>query len=187
MLLEFRWHGRGGQGVVTAALLFARAAVNKGLYALAIPFFGAERRGAPVVAFNRVSDKVIRTRSSVKRPDFVAVLDPSLLGLVDVAGGLKEDGLIIINGSRETAEELVEKLGKRVAVVNATGVALELGLKLSGYALANMPMVGAVARVSGVVDVDALRKAVYDVWSGGVADSNWAGVERGFREVKILG
>jgi len=184
LLLEFRWHGRGGQGVVTAALLFARAAVNKGLYALAIPFFGAERRGAPVVAYNRVSDKVIRMRSSVKRPDFVAVLDPSLLGLVDVAGGLKECGMLIINGSKETAER---KVGKRVAVVDATGIALELGLKLSGYALANMPMVGAVARVSGVVDLEALRKAVYDVWDGRVADSNWAGVERGFREVKIFG
>jgi len=172
---------------VTAALLFARAAVNKGLYALAIPFFGAERRGAPVVAFNRISDKVIRMRSSVKRPDFVAVLDPSLLGLIDVAGGLKEGGTLIINGSKETAEEFVEKAGKRVAVVDATGIALELGLKLSGYALANMPMVGAVAKVSGIVALDALKKAVYDVWSGGVADFNWAGVERGFREVRIFG
>lgn len=172
---------------MTAALLFARAAVNEGLYALAIPFFGAERRGAPVVAFNRISDKVIRMRSSVKRPDFVAVLDPSLLGLVDVAGGLKEGGALIINGSKETVEEFMKKFGKRVAVVDATGIALELGLKLSGYALANMPMVGAVARVSGIVGLDALRMAVYSMWDGRVADSNWAGVERGFRGVKIFG
>ena len=182
MLYEVRWHGRGGQGVVTAALLFAEAALEEGLYALAIPFFGAERRGAPVVAFNRISNKVIRMRSAVTSPDAVAVLDPSLFSLLDVSSGLKADGLMLVN-SPEPPPSLPENV--KIACVNATEIALGENLVLAGYPLINMPMVGALSRVTGLVRLESLKKAVFKLWRGEIAEKNWRGVKRGYNEVKL--
>ena len=182
MLFEVRWHGRGGQGVVTAAMLFAEAAVEEGLYALAIPFFGAERRGAPVVAFNRVSDRAIRVRSSVRSPDAVVVLDISLLRVVDVFSGVREGGLVVLNSPK--GEAGVPR-GVKAAYLDATRIALEEGLTLAGYPLVNMPMVGALARVTGLVGLGSLRKAVFKRWRGKMAEANWRGVRRGFEEVVV--
>src|SRR5512137_397514 len=97
-LMEIRWHGRGGQGAVTSAELLARAAINEGKYAQAFPSFGPERRGAPVLAFDRVNPKEpIRVRADISEPDVVVVLDPSLVNIVNVTSGLKENGTLIIN------------------------------------------------------------------------------------------
>jgi len=104
-LIEVRWHGRGGQGAVTAAQILAEAAYLEGYKGVqAFPYFGAERRGAPIMAFTRMSDEEIRIRSQIYNPDFVVVLDSTLLGLIRVDEGLKEGGIIIVNSSKEPYE-----------------------------------------------------------------------------------
>ncbi len=180
MLYEIRWHGRGGQGVVTAALLLAEAAVEEGMYALAIPFFGAERRGAPVVAYNKLSDSVIWSRGPVRKPHAVAVLDSSLLSIVNVTEGLREGGVLVVNTRRRPS---VTGGQFSIAYVDATGIAVEEGLVLAGYPLVNMAMVGAVARVIGLIRLESLRKAVFRRWSGSLAEKNWKCVKRGYEEV----
>ncbi len=125
-MIEVRIHGRGGQGAVTSAELMALAAIDEGKYAQAFPSFGPERRGAPVVAFLRVSDDQIRVRSKVYQPDVVVVLDPTLLDIVDVSAGLKPKGTVIIN-SAKSAEQLQKQYGfkGRLATVDATKIAME--------------------------------------------------------------
>ncbi len=131
-MLEIRLHGRGGQGAVTSAELLAIAAISKGKYAQAFPSFGPERRGAPVTAFLRIDDKQIRTRTMIYNPDLVLVLDPSILRLVDVAAGLKEDGIIVANSKYSGVELQQElKIANGFASVNATKIAMEeLGMAL---------------------------------------------------------
>ena len=124
--LEVRWHGRGGLGAVTSAELVARAAIEEGKYAQSFPLFGPERRGAPVMAFLRISDEFIRMRTDVTEPEIVVVLDPTLLRIVNVTAGLKENGKIIIN-SRKSPEQLRSDFGFKcpVASVDASKIAKE--------------------------------------------------------------
>ena len=112
-MIEIRFHGRGGQGAVTSAELTALAAIEQGKYAQAFPSFGPERRGAPVMAFVRVSDEPIRTREKIYEPDIVVVLDPTLLEIVNVAAGLKKDGIVVLNTTK-TAKEI-----RKVSGINA--------------------------------------------------------------------
>jgi pyruvate ferredoxin oxidoreductase gamma subunit len=126
-LIEIRWHGRGGQGAVTSAELLAKAAIDEGKFAQAFPAFGPERRGAPVVAFDRIdSEKPIRLRAEIREPDIVIVLDPTLLSVVKVTAGLKPGGILIINTRKDFAE--IEKdFGKdwKLALVDANTIARE--------------------------------------------------------------
>src|SRR5512141_2644652 len=123
-MLEIRWHGRGGQGAVTSVEMLALAAIEEGKYAQGFPSFGPERRGAPVAAFNRVADKQIKVRSGIYHPDVVVVLDESLMGLVNVAEGLKPKGILLVNTAK-TAAEVAKMLHfkGRVATVDATAIA----------------------------------------------------------------
>ena len=154
-MIEVRIHGRGGQGAVTSAELLALAAIGEGKYAQAFPSFGPERRGAPVQAFVRVNDKPIRVRAEVKQPDVVAVLDPGLLDIVDVTGGLKDSGTIIVN-TKKTAQEIKSKFGNRwrVAVVDASTIARET----IGVAIVNTTMIGALLQVTGMVNMASLEE-----------------------------
>jgi len=170
VLKEIRIHGRGGQGGVTAAELLARAAFKEGKWVQAIPFFGAERRGAPVKAFARLSDAPILVRSQVYNPDYVLVLDPGLLDLVDVTEGLKKDGIVIVN-TRKKPEELNIKLG-RVATVDATGIALELGLLVSGLPVLNTTMLGAIAKATEEVKLESVLETIKQVWHGAAGEKN---------------
>ena len=132
-MIEVRLHGRGGQGAVTSAELLALAAIHEGKYAQAFPSFGPERRGAPVVAFCRIDAIPIRIRANIYNPDLVMVLDPSILRLVDVTSGLKDDGILVAN-TKYSADELRRELGIKhsLATVNATRIALEeLGLPIT--------------------------------------------------------
>src|SRR5512135_3320719 len=125
-MVEIRFHGRGGQGAVTSAELTALAAIEEGKYAQAFPSFGPERRGAPVMAFVRVSETPIRTREKVYHPDVVVVLDPSLLQIVNVETGLKEGGLVILNTKKSAAEVRKETgIKARLALVDASKIAVE--------------------------------------------------------------
>ncbi|MEO3992701.1 MAG: 2-oxoacid:acceptor oxidoreductase family protein [Desulfurococcaceae archaeon TW002] len=177
-VVEIRFHGRGGQGVVTAANVLVDALLKAGLYGQAIPFFGAERRGAPVVAYARVSKKPIRTRSSIKRPSIVVVLDSKLSGLVNVLEGLKPGGAILIN----SPEKPNIKKGFKTCYVNAVEIALRHNLVLAGWALVNMPMVGALARILEV-PIEAVEEAIRDRIEGKAGELNAIAAREAYNEV----
>ncbi|NPA94270.1 MAG: pyruvate ferredoxin oxidoreductase subunit gamma [Thermodesulfobacteria bacterium] len=180
---EVRIHGRGGQGGVTSAELVATAAIAEGKYAQAFPSFGPERRGAPVAAFIRVSDHQIRTREKVYHPDIVMVLDPSLPALVNVADGLKDDGIVILN-TELSADEIRDKFGikAKLAMVDATKIATEeLGLPIT-----NTTMLGALLKATGIVGKDALFEALEKRF-GRLAEKNKAALERAYNETQVAG
>ena len=149
-MTEIRWHGRGGQGAKTASQLLADAAFMAGRYVQSFPEYGPERSGAPITAYNRISDERCSVHSNIYEPDYVAVVDETLLKSVDATSGLKEDGAVIIN-SEKSPEELKEMLGGyrgRVCTIDARAVSMEC---LGAY-FPNTPMLAAVVMVSGCVD-----------------------------------
>ncbi len=153
-IIEIRWHGRGGQGAVTSAELLARAAIDESKYAQAFPSFGPERRGAPVLAFDRISaTEPIRVRADIREPDVVIVLDPGLLRIVNVTSGLKEKGILIIN-TPKSLKEIETEFGNKwqLAVIDATRIAREQ----LGVPIVNTTMLGAVIRTTGVVKLESL-------------------------------
>ncbi len=154
-LKEIRIHGRGGQGAVTSSQILAIAAFNSGKYCQSFPSFGVERRGAPVEAFARVSDKPINVRQHVYTPDCVIVLDPTLAETVQLANGLKEDGVMIIN-SNKTAKEFGFNTKAAVKTIDVTKVALEV----IGKPFVNIAILGAYAAISGDITLDGINKAI---------------------------
>ena len=183
-LIEIRWHGRGGQGAVTSAELLAKAAINEGKYAQAFPAFGAERRGAPVLAFDRVSNNVpIRVRAEITAPNVVAVLDSSLLRVVNVTAGLKEKGTLVIN-SRKTLSEIEADFGNkwRLAVIDATRIAREV----LGVPIVNTTMLGALLKATGIVKLESLFEPLRGRF-GRLAERNIKAMERAFNETVVKG
>ncbi len=180
-LLEVRWHGRGGLGAVTSAELLARAAASKGKFTQSFPSFGPERRGAPVVAFLRISDEFIRTRSSIYEPDAAVIIDPMLLRVVDVTAGLKKGGKLIIN-SKKSPEQLKNEFKYEwpVASVDATSIAREL----IGVPITNTAMIGAFLRVYDVIDLEALHEPLKERF-GSRADGNIKAMEKAYNDVVI--
>lgn len=181
-LIEIRWHGRGGQGAVTSAELLAKAAINEGKYAQAFPAFGAERRGAPVMAYDRISGGApIRVRAEVTQPDVVVVLDPSLLGIVNVTSGLKEKGALIIN-SKRSPQELESGLGTkwRLAVIDASKIAQEL----LGVSIVNTTMLGALLRATGAVKLESLFEPLRERF-GRLAERNINAMKKAFEETVV--
>lgn len=155
-LTEIRWHGRGGQGAKTAALLLADVAFNTGKYVQGFPEYGPERMGAPITAYDRISDKEIRVHSNIYEPDYVAVVDDTLLHDVDVTKGLKAEGAILIN-TEKTKEEIIPLLkgytGK-VYIINARKVSMET----MGKYFPNTPMLAAMVKISGVMEEETFLK-----------------------------
>ena len=151
-MIEIRWHGRGGQGAKTASLLLADAAFNTGRYIQGFPEYGPERMGAPITAYDRISDEPIRVHSNIYDPQFVVVVDETLLDIVDVTAGLREDGAILINTSR-SKEEIIPSLkgykGK-VYTIDARQIAMDT----LGKNFPNTPMLAAIVKVTGVIDDD---------------------------------
>ena len=155
-MTEIRWHGRGGQGAKTASQLLADAAFMAGRYVQSFPEYGPERSGAPITAYNRISDERCSVHSNIYEPDYVAVVDETLLKSVDVTSGLKEEGAVIIN-SEKSPEELKELLNGykgRVCTIDARAVSMEC---LGAY-FPNTPMLAAVVKVSGCVDKERFLK-----------------------------
>jgi len=180
-MIEIRWHGRGGQGAVTSVELLALAAIEEGKYAQGFPAFGPERRGAPVMAYNRVSEKPIMIRSGIYHPDVVVVLDPSLVGLVNVTDGLKPDGLLIINTSKPAPviREQLKYKGK-LATVDATHIAREE----LGVPIANTTMLGAVMKATKVLKLESLNEPIEERF-GKIAYKNKNALKRAFDDVKL--
>lgn len=158
-LIEIRWHGRGGQGVVTASELFAEASMLEGNYIQAFPEFGPERMGAPIKAFTRISEAPITIHSHVYTPDIVVVLDPTLLGQVNVTEGLSDDGIILVNYSKdlESLKKILTFKGK-IYALDATKIALE---KI-GRPVANTSCAGALVKITGLVGIDNFLNATVE-------------------------
>ncbi|MEO0082256.1 MAG: 2-oxoacid:acceptor oxidoreductase family protein [candidate division WOR-3 bacterium] len=189
-VLEIRWHGRGGQGAKTAALLFGEAALDTGKFIQAFPEYGPERMGAPVQAFNRLSDEPIRTHSGIKEPKIVVVLDASLIETARVTEGLKEDGILLVN-TTETPEELRKRVrlpeNIKVYAVDASKIAMET----VGKNVPNTPMLGALVKVTGVLEFEPMMKAIEhklsEKFRGGkekFIKPNLESVRRAYEEVK---
>ena len=149
-MIEIRWHGRGGQGAKTASLLLADAAFNTGKYIQGFPEYGPERMGAPITAYNRISSEPIRIHSNIYEPDFVVVVDDTLLESVDVTAGLKEKGAIVINTTKnkEELENLLNGYKGRVYTIDARKVSMET----LGKYFPNTPMLAAIVKVSGIMN-----------------------------------
>lgn len=178
ILIEIRFHGRGGQGAVTGVRILASALHIEGKYTQAIPQYGTERRGAPVVAFCRIDDMRIRERDLVHEPDTVVVLDPLLGKTVDVTQGLKEGGLVLVNHSG-TYKETGLAGAFNVATVDATKIALES----LGRPITNTAILGAFANVSGLVKLESLEDAVRHELPDRILDPNIEAMRRAFEEV----
>jgi pyruvate ferredoxin oxidoreductase gamma subunit len=162
-MVEIRFHGRGGQGAVTAASVLARAAGFDDKYAQGFPAFGVERRGAPVRAFCRISDKQINTRSQIYHPDIIVVLDQSLMHLPEITDGLKPDSIIIVNGKPVKTE-----LKQKAYYFDATALAL----KILGKDIVNTAMLGVFAKETKLVTLNSILKAVGENFSGKILELN---------------
>jgi len=184
-MLQIRIHGRGGQGVVTAAELLSIAAFEQGRHAQAFPSFGSERTGAPVVAFCRIAEREIRLREPILAPDVLIVQDPTLLHQVDVFQGLKPDGYVLINSRRSfdalgLAEVAARFRHERLITVPAT----EIALKHLGRPLPNAVLLGGFAALAGLVSLAAVSHAIRTKFSGKVADANVAAAAEAFAFVQ---
>nr|MDO8134300.1 2-oxoacid:acceptor oxidoreductase family protein [Candidatus Njordarchaeum guaymaensis] len=180
---EIRWHGRGGQGTVTAANLLARAALYNGFKGTqAFPFFGAERRGAPIKAFTRISKTPILVHSQVYNPDAVIILDSTIMKIINVLEGAKETAFLIMN-SAKGEKELGLGGHFNTFVVDATGIALELGLIVAGQPIASTPMLGAFSRATKLVGMESIGRAILEEWRGGVGEKNVRAAEEAYKRV----
>ena len=180
-MLQVRIHGRGGQGVVTAAELLSIAAFEQGHHAQAFPSFGSERTGAPVVAFCRIDEREIRLREPILAPDVLIVQDPTLLHQVDVFQGLRPDGYVLINSRRSLDELGLGEIAQRFRRERLIAVpATEIALKHLGRPLPGAVLLGGFAALSGLITLDALAHAIRDVFKGKVADGNIAGATEAF-------
>jgi pyruvate ferredoxin oxidoreductase gamma subunit len=173
-MYEIRIHSRGGQGGVTAARLLALAAIHDGKYATACPFYGAERRGAPVVSYVRIDDGPIKIYSQIRKPDLVVVLDASVMDVVDVLQGLKKGGKVFINSAQEK-----EFPGFGTSHVDLTGIALRENLVVAGSPILNTPVIGALAKM-GIVTADSAKKAIREMFTD---ERNVKAAEAAYREM----
>jgi len=181
-ILEVRWHGRGGQGAWTASELLARAAIYEGKYVQSFPEFGPERMGAPVTAFTRISNEPIQMHCAVYSPDIVAVIDATLLKTVPITEGLDKEGTIIINSKNDPTEirkTLNSDKGKVWAIP-----ATEIAIKILGMPIANTAMLGALARVTGIINLESVEKVVKERFRRDVAEKNFAVIKEAYKEVK---
>jgi pyruvate ferredoxin oxidoreductase gamma subunit len=183
MLIEVRFHGRGGQGVVTAADFLAVAGFKEGYYTLSFPTFGAEKRGTPVASFLRISDEPVVVRDEVYRPDYVVVLDPSVFETVNVTSGLKDDGMLIANYPKASEDLKAEiKTRARVATINAT----KLAIKMLGRPITNTAMVGAFAGATGILKLETLKETAEELFNGALAEKNKLLIEEAYNQMKVM-
>lgn len=175
---EIRIHARAGQGAITVANLLGAAAVAEGKYALTFPHFGAARMGAPMNAFVRVSEQPVRMRSQIYEPDYVIVVDPTLIGTYDVFSGLRPEGVAVVN--RRDCEGLELPEGARAVCVPATEIANEV----IGRPFANTTLLGAFAAASGLVSLEAVQQVIQERFEARLAETNAEAARRGYEFVK---
>jgi pyruvate ferredoxin oxidoreductase gamma subunit len=186
-MIEIRWHGRGGQGAKTASLLLADVAFNTGKYVQGFPEYGPERMGAPITAYNRIDDKVIRLHSNIYEPDYVVVVDDSLIGAVDVTHGLKKDGAILINTSlsQDKIRESLKGFEGKIYTVDATKISLEL----LNANFPNTALLSAIIKITNLMPWETLEENMLDSFKHKFAkkpyviEPNMEAVRRAFNEV----
>ena len=189
-LIEIRWHGRGGQGAKTASLLLADAAFNTGKYIQGFPEYGPERMGAPITAYNRISDNPITVHSNIYEPDYVVVVDDTLLETVDVTAGLKKEGGIVINTTKsgEFLKSVLKGYDGNIYTIDARKVSMET----LGKYFPNTPMLAAIVKVSGIMPEDAFLKDMEGSFKHKFAkkpeviEGNMKALEMALQEVKKI-
>lgn len=185
-MIEIRWHGRGGQGAKTAAQFLAEAALDTGKYIQAFPEYGPERAGAPLMTYNRISAQPINLHCGVTNPEYVVVIDPTLLSPA-VVEGLSDKGMLLVNTS-ESVDSVRQKTGfkeGKVATVDATKISLDT----LGRPMPNMPMLGALLKIAPLVELDALYEKIKAKFLKKIGEektkANITGIKRAYEEVKI--
>jgi len=184
-VFEIRWHGRGGQGAKTASELLVKAAIEKGKYIQSLPEFGAESQGAPMQAYSRISSTPILIHTAITHPDMVVVVDETLLKSIPVCEGLSDKGLLLVNSNRSN-ETIKKDTGCKghVFTIDATQIAIDE----IGKPIPNAPMLGAVARITKLVELDVLKERFKEEFIAKVgeqiANNNLKAIERAYKEVK---
>lgn len=184
-LTEVRWHARGGQGAKTAALLLAEAAAMEGKFSQGFPDYGPERMGAPMRGFTRISDEPIHLHCAIYSPSLVVILDDTLVKAVDVAGGVPEDGIIVVNTVKTAADirSWLNLTGRKIFTIDATGIAIDE----IGRPIPNAPMLGALIKVSEILSLEAVTKQIRKKFSHGfrpeVLEGNVRAIKRAYEEV----
>ncbi len=185
-MLQIRIHGRGGQGVVTAAEMLSIAAFDQGAHAQAFPSFGSERTGAPVVSFCRIDDRPIRSREPISAPDALIIQDAHLLHQVDVFQGLKPEGYVLINSGRSVAELGVAEVAARLPAGRMiTLPASEIALRHLGRPLPNAVLLGGFAALTGIITLAAVIEAIHTKFKGRVAEANAAAATEAYDTLKV--
>ena len=187
--VEIRWHGRGGQGAKTACLLLADVAFNSGKHVQGFPEYGPERMGAPITAYNRITDEPCKVHSNIYHPDYVVVVDETLLGTVDVAKGIKEGGALIINSKKEPEEirKLLPEYEGKICVIDAEKISMET----LGKNYPNTPMLAAAVKVSHVIDQELFIKDMEESFrhklshKPDVVEGNMRALKKSMEEVKV--
>ena len=184
--IEIRWHGRGGQGTVTAAKVFADACLSGGRYVQAFPEYGPERAGAPLRAFNRISDRELRLHCPVTRPNLIIVVDATLLDSINIASGAPDDAAFIINSSKDPKDlraKIKAKPTQRVVTIDATKISVDT----IGRPMPNAALVGALTKVSGLISIEAamadVEKSFGKKFSRKIIEGNVDATKRGYEEV----
>jgi pyruvate ferredoxin oxidoreductase gamma subunit len=186
-MVEIRWHGRGGQGTVTAAKVLADACLSGGRHVQAFPEYGPERAGAPLRAYNRISSQELRMHCPVLKPQIVSVVDATLIDSINVADGAIEEAIFVVNTAK-SPQEMRNKLQagpkQRVFTVDATKIALDC----IGRALPNSPMLGAICKITGLITLehllDDVKKSFGKKFAQKIIDGNLEATRRGYEEVK---
>ncbi len=179
---EIRWHGRGGQGAWTASELLAKAAILEGKYVQSFPEFGPERMGAPLAAYTRLSDKPISLHCSIYNPNIVVVLDPTLLKTVNVADGLTEDGVLIVN-TQESPADLRGRLNVKSQTV-WTVPATDIAIKTLNVPITNTAMLGAATRAASLVNLESIEKVIRERFRQELAERNMAVIREAYEEAR---
>lgn len=184
--MEIRWHGRGGQGTVTAAKVFADACLSGGRFVQAFPEYGPERAGAPLRAFTRIGDRELRLHCPVTEPNIVVVVDATLLDSINITDGAPDNAAFIINSAKDPKElrsKLKAKPGQKVFTVDATKIAVET----IGRPMPNAPLIGTVTKVSGLISIESaledVKKSFGKKFSQKIIDGNIEATRRGYEEV----
>lgn len=183
-MIEIRFHGRGGQGAVTAALLLAEAAWEEGIWSQKIPVYTTDRRGAPVTAYLRLDDKPIRLTSGINEPDCVVVIDERLLDVVNVADGLKKDGTLILNNRLSPEKMSLDFEVGTLATTDATGISTEL-FGNRPLPLTNTSMLGAFSKTTDLVKLASIKRAILNTFKGKIGELNVQALEKGYSKTKI--
>jgi 2-oxoacid:acceptor oxidoreductase gamma subunit (pyruvate/2-ketoisovalerate family) len=182
-MFEIRVHGRGGQGAVTLVTWVAQAGYAAGKHVQAFPFFGAERRGAPVKAYVRIDDKPIDLRSQIYNPDLLLVMSHELTGIA-LEEGIAPGGSLLVNAERGLALRMAERFARDIHFLDATGIALDLGLEYDGMPMVNIPLFGALASQAQVAPLEVLLRLVSEIARRGQNEAYEDAARRGFEGVE---